>query len=247
MTNKIRNFSKNKFLKSIINYVLHSPLFDYNQWKLNKFISKEAKSITPNQSILDVGAGELQYKKFFNHCTYVSCDLCVGDAAWDYSQIDIKASAYEIPVDNNSFHNIMCIQVLEHLDNPDKAFMEFNRILKPDGKLIISAPLGFEEHQIPYDFFRFTKFGLKKIGERHNFKLLSISPSGGIFINLEYILWKSIRSIIPFNNNTFVKYFLFIALKPFKLITGIIFNFLDLLDRRKNYTMNYQCVYKKMS
>lgn len=237
----------NKILNNnIIQFILCSPLIDYHQWSLLNFVKNNAKKIKRGEKIIDIGAGELKYKKFFEHCIYKSQDLCVGDDNWDFSSIDIKSSVYEIPEKDSSFDYVLCTQVLEHLEFPDMAFSEFNRLLKNKGKLLLTAPLGFGEHQIPYDFFRYTQYGLKSLGERYGLKLIYLKPQGGIFINLEYLLWQSKNIILPFKNIVLIRYFYFLAFLPIKVLSGFIFIILDLFDRKKTYTLNYNCIYEKI-
>ena len=45
-----------------------------------------------------------------------------------------------LPYASGSFDFITCIEGLEHLENPFNAIREFSRILKPEGKLIVSLP-----------------------------------------------------------------------------------------------------------
>jgi len=237
-----------KILNSkIFQYILYSPMLDFHQWKLLRFVKRCSSGINSHESILDMGAGELRYKKYFDHCNYRSQDLCVGDNVWYFESIDIKSSIYNVPVEPNSFEYVLCTQVLEHLEYPEKAFIEFNRVLKYGGKVFLSAPLGQGEHQVPYDFFRYTKFGLKSLGERYGFRMIYIEPHGGIFINLEYMLWQAIGKLIPFGKSIPVRYFLFFLLLPIKFISGTIFIILDVFDRDKGYTNNYNCIYEKVS
>jgi len=244
--NKFRKILLLLLNNQLVQIILYSRFLGYHQWKLLSFIKKQSKKIKSGQSILDAGAGELRYKSYFRHCKYVSQDLCVGNKEWYFNEIDIKSNIYNIPVENESFDYILCTQVLEHLEFPDSAFREFQRILKKRGKLLLTAPLGFEEHQTPYDYFRFTKYGLKSLGKRNGFKLAFIEPHGGIFINLEYILWKSYNKFVPFKKNKIVCYLIFLLLLPFRFISGIIFNFLDIFDQKKEYTLNYNCIYEKI-
>jgi SAM-dependent methyltransferase len=230
-----------------VSFIIYSPLVDYHQWALLGFVKRNAKSVKRGERIIDIGAGELKYKKYFAHCEYVSQDLGVGDSAWDFSGIDIKSSAYEIPEKDASFDYVLCMQVLEHLEFPERAFSEFGRLLKRGGRLLISAPLGFGEHQIPYDYFRYTRYALRGMGERHGFRLMQIEPHGGIFINLEYMLWQSIGKLLPFNRLTPIRYFYFFLLLPLKAFSGAIFITLDIFDRKKDWTLNYNCVYEKVA
>ena len=52
----------------------------------------------------------------------------------------IQESVYETTHADNSFDLIFLLEVLEHLDYPDKALAELARILKPDGYLVLGVP-----------------------------------------------------------------------------------------------------------
>lgn len=51
-----------------------------------------------------------------------------------------QESAYETKHADNTFDIVFLLEVLEHLDYPDKALKEISRILKPDGYLILGVP-----------------------------------------------------------------------------------------------------------
>ena len=53
--------------------------------------------------------------------------------------------------------------------------LECNRVLKSDGKLIVSVPFVQREHEQPYDFRRFTSFGLVALLEKNGFKVTTLT------------------------------------------------------------------------
>ena len=55
-------------------------------------------------------------------------------------QVDIVGDAHELPLDNNSFDNIVLFDVLHHLDCPLIFFSEAHRVLKPGGRIILVEP-----------------------------------------------------------------------------------------------------------
>jgi len=242
MRKNILSIINNKYAQAFI----YNPFSDYIVWSILNFVKTESKKIPNGSRILDAGAGELRYKKYFSHCDYVSQDLCIGDKEWYFNDIDIKSNIYDIPVEGESFDYILCAQVLEHLEFPELAFKEFNRILKKNGKLLLTAPLGQGEHQTPHDYFRYTKYGLNSLGKRSGLNLVYIKPAGGIFINLEYIFWQAVGKFIPFRKHLVIRYFSFFLLLPFQFIFGMIFVLFDIFDQNKDYTNNYNCVYEKI-
>lgn len=51
-----------------------------------------------------------------------------------------QESVYELQHPNDSFDIVFLLEVLEHLDYPDKALPEIARVLKPDGYLVLGVP-----------------------------------------------------------------------------------------------------------
>ncbi|MDQ8021341.1 MAG: methyltransferase domain-containing protein [Moraxellaceae bacterium] len=112
--------------------------------------------------LLDAGAGECQFRKFCQHLQYVSQDFSqytgAGDNAglqtgvWDTSRIDIVCDISDIPEPDQSFDAILCTEVLEHLPEPVLALKEFSRLLRPGGRLILTAPFSSLTHFSPYHF-----------------------------------------------------------------------------------------------
>lgn len=79
----------------------------------------------------------------------------------------------------------MCVEVLEHIIEPVKAIKEFARLLKPDGKLIITAPFGSLTHFAPYHFSTgFNKYFYEQVLKKNGFKILEITPNGNYY---EYV------------------------------------------------------------
>lgn len=222
-----------------------NPLAEYHQWRLLRFVKRAAAATRAGQSVLDVGAGELKYKRWFSHCAYRSNELCVGDGAWNYADIDILSSAYEIPVSDAEFDALLCIQVLEHLDAPDRAFAEFSRIMKAGGRLYLSVPLLAGEHQQPHDFFRYTRYGLAELGARHGLRLAQLEPHGGCFVAVETLAWAAFHEVLPLRRQSAGRYLLYLLLYPVKLASGALALLLDGLDRKKAMTINYDAIYEK--
>lgn len=229
-----------------LQWLFYSPLLDYHQYRLLRFVHKVAAIVKPDEKVIDVGAGELKYQKYFSHCNYISNDLGLGDVEWVYDNIDIISSADDIPVAPASFDHVLCTQVMEHIEYPDRVFQEFHRILKPGGLLHLTAPLCAVEHQAPYDFFRYTKYGLDSLGRRCGLEMIFIEPHGGVFVNMEIMFWCAFWGMVPFERFSHARYVLYFLVLPLKVLTGSLSIVLDFFDFKKDYTINYNVIYRRL-
>ncbi len=220
------------YFRAIYNHVLYRNLIFV--------MALSQKAI--DKRVLDVGAGDCQYRKHFTSSDYTTQDVCDKDVNFSYKHIDIKSEIYTIPLPDNNFDYILCTQVLEHLKYPAKALTELNRLLKHNGELWLTVPLTWEEHEIPYDYFRYTRYSLKFLAEETGYKVQSIKPQGGRFI----VLGKMIKDLVPGLTRNYYLYIIMALLQmpiTFPILT-ILFYF-DFLDKRKELTLQYECVFVK--
>ncbi len=91
-------------------------------------------------------------------------------------------TAYKTGLPDASVDTVLCTTVLEHLERPGEALREIRRVLKPDGFVILSAPLLWHLHGEPRDFFRFTEYGLRSLIEQSGLSLVHIQPLGGFVV-----------------------------------------------------------------
>jgi SAM-dependent methyltransferase len=142
--------------------------------------------------ILDAGAGQLRNKPLCQHLIYVSQDVCQyeghGDSqglqtgVWDTSGIDLVCDIVDIPEPDASYDVILCSEVFEHLPDPLKALDEFKRLLKPGGKLILTAPFASFVHFAPYHFATgFSKYWYEYHLPPRDFDIEELSSNGDWF------------------------------------------------------------------
>jgi len=163
-----------------------------NEFVRHAWIEQSLKKIPQGYKILDAGAGELKFKKFCQHLEYVSQDFSQykngGDhkglhpEKWDTSQIDIVSDITSIPVKDESFDAIMCIEVIEHVPDPVKAMNELDRILKNGGYLIITAPFNSLTHFAPYHFSTgFSKYFYEYHLNAFGYEIIDMHTNGNYF------------------------------------------------------------------
>lgn len=163
-----------------------------NQYVRERWLEETLLALPGGARILDAGAGELKYKRFCKHLDYVSQDFGqydgVGDSTglqeggWDQSRLDIVSDITTIPEANSSFDAIMCVEVLEHLPDPNLAIQEFSRLLRTGGALIITAPFCSLTHFAPFHFFSgLNSYFYEKHLHNNSFEILEITPNGNFF------------------------------------------------------------------
>ena len=149
--------------------------------KVFSFLFACAQTCSQNSIVLDVSAGQCRYKPFFRHTQYVAIDSAVGDLNWDYTQLDLIGDAMKMPIKTASIDVCLNFTSLEHYPDPAQAFREFSRVLKPDGNLFLYVPFVQAEHQIPHDFYRYTRYGLEHLCRQNGLEIQFLMPSNGFF------------------------------------------------------------------
>jgi SAM-dependent methyltransferase len=187
----------NEVLEIREDFTRRSRLSDLGRWYITRFVAQTAAGMAAGTRVLDAGAGEGAYRRFFTHCRYETADLAVGEQEWNYSNLDYVAPLHDLPIENDTFDVVLCTQVLEHLERPRESVRELHRVLKPGGKLFLTAPMAHPLHQEPYDFFRYTSHGLRSICAGAGFSEIEIEPFGGLFVRWSYELPRAIGVFPP--------------------------------------------------
>ncbi|MBI2112758.1 class I SAM-dependent methyltransferase [Candidatus Woesearchaeota archaeon] len=180
-----------------IKYIIGKNL-TFSQLKNRTFLRTEALKL--RGEILDLGCGNGEYsflmaqEKANNVTALDSSPELQGEiqkVLHDKKIFNISVAhgdAHHLPFKENMFDAVFCNTVLEHVENPQQVISEIFRVLKPEGTAIISIPFLQEIHADPYDFQRYTPFGLKNILERQGFLIKKMHSDYGVLSTLEYLL-----------------------------------------------------------
>ncbi len=173
-------------------------LFSFNSSRYRLLQENEAfAALVPEGSlVLDAGAGDAPYRHLFQHARYESADFEKVDKPYAPSTYvcDLKS----IPVEDCRFDFILFNQVLEHVPEPALVLSELNRVLNVGGKLLYTGPLFYEEHEQPYDFYRYTQYGLRHLFGTTGFVIDRLSWLEGYFGTVGYQL-HSMAQYIPWS------------------------------------------------
>jgi SAM-dependent methyltransferase len=159
----------------------------YEREPILAFLMRVAERLSPGSRVADVGAGDAPYRELFDHVEYVTVD-------WEHSphegaaSVDVLASADAIPVDDGCFDAALLTHVLEHVPDPARVLAELHRILRPGGSLFLTAPLAWELHELPHDYFRYTAPGLRTLLEGADFDHIEIEARNDCFSTLAQLM-----------------------------------------------------------
>ena len=120
---------------------------------------------------LDVGCGTKPYEKYFISSEYIGLEI-ETTVHREVSKADFFYDGTKFPFNNNEFDSIVTNQVFEHVFNPDSFLNEINRVLKKNGILLLTVPFVWDEHEQPYDFARYSSFGIKSVLEKNGFEII---------------------------------------------------------------------------
>jgi SAM-dependent methyltransferase len=151
-----------KFIRNLGSYL-------DNRLEINDFVFKTLQKLSSGDIVLDAGCGDQPYRNMCSHLIYRSQDFgkytsdtketihggrgLHGDEDYRYGQLDYTGDIWKIAEVDAYFDAIICTEVFEHIPYPSETIREFSRLLKPGGKLIITAPSNCLRHMDPYFFY----------------------------------------------------------------------------------------------
>ena len=226
---------QNNFIISWYN-IFTQPFF-----LIRKGINKRVKDLSPKCTgkILDFGCGSKPYLKYFGHAAeYIGLDIENSGHPHLNENIDVFYDGTKIPFADNTFDSVFSSEVFEHVFNIDEVLPEIYRVLKPNGNLLFTCPFSWPEHEVPYDFARYSSFGIKHVIEKAGFKIIEQHKTGHFFeVLMQYLIFY-IFCFIP--KKPGVIYYLLhqLLILPLLLITIFISFILPKRMKRKDLYFN---------
>lgn len=169
MLNLLKNYyRKQMFFPGLVGVFINP--FYFARRNLADAINKLSSQIKGD--LLDVGCGSKPYQKIFRVETYRGLDID-SPIVRGRGVADDLYDGKTFPYKDSSFDSVLCNQVLEHVFNPDEFLSEINRVMKTGGKLLLTVPFVWDEHEQPYDYARYSSFGLKALLEKHGLIIIT--------------------------------------------------------------------------
>ncbi|MDR3254689.1 MAG: class I SAM-dependent methyltransferase [Synergistaceae bacterium] len=187
--------------------------------ELMSFMRRTGQSIVAGSDVLDFGCGGKPYRGCFDkNLNYVGLEYDTPGNR-EHSKADVFYDGDEFPFPDDSFDAVLCTQVLEHTNKPDFYVKEMRRVMRDGGKAIITVPFMFQQHAKPYDFFRYSEFGLRHILEKNGFIIekLEKNPKG---LSVIFVL---LSNQMPRFKSDWMNGLVWVTLGAFLNIMGLLF------------------------
>ena len=163
----------------------YNTILNYN-WVNVRPMVRTLRALAPlmHGRVVDVGAGRSPYYDVFSAGarSYIAVDYPASLPADEARPIARVAGVVEaLPLRDGSADALLSTQVLYQTIDPSRGLREVCRVLRPGGHAILSAPHSSPVHSEPYDLYRFTPQGLRRLGEEAGLEVVRLETQGQLF------------------------------------------------------------------
>lgn len=211
-------YNKEQFNPQILGIFINP--FYFARKGLYFHVSELIKSL--HGELLDIGCGSKPYHSLCKVSEYIGLEIDdEGNRNHNYANVFYDGKT--IPFESGTFDSILSNQVFEHVFNPNVFFKEVNRVTKIGGVLLMTFPFVWDEHEQPYDYARYSSFGIKHILHENGFEVIEYRKSNNgvevIFQLINNYIYK-----VTFTKNNYINALMtLIFIAPVNII-GIIFS-----------------------
>jgi len=163
----------------------YNTVLNYN-WVNVRPMVRTLRALTPlvRGRVVDVGAGRSPYYDVFSAGvrSYIAVDRLSSLPSEEERPIARVAGVIEaLPLRDGSADALLSTQVLYQTIDPRLGLREVCRVLRSGGHAILSAPHSSPVHSEPYDLYRFTPQGLRRLGEEAGLEVVRLETQGQLF------------------------------------------------------------------
>jgi SAM-dependent methyltransferase len=182
---------------------MYSVRYSTHNWLIKKLANHRIvpKLARLNGTVVDLGCGTRPFEAdiLLHAKKYVGLDW--GNTLHG-THADVIADLNQpLPLSDASVDHVVTFEVIEHLAEPATMLSEAARVLRSGGTLTLSAPFQWWVHEEPWDYQRFTRYGLDYQLCKAGFADIRITPTSGFWsmwlLKFNYQLLRLIRGPRP--------------------------------------------------
>lgn len=163
----------------IARYLRRTPL--HPQWLLGS--SRSTSDWVAHSAagrVLDIGCADRWIERQLPRGSeYIGLDYLATGKHMYGSRPDVFADASSLPLAGESVDTVVIFEVMEHLRKPREALQEITRVLRPQGRLLLTMPFLYPVHDAPHDYQRLTIHGLARDVEAAGLRVDALLPALG--------------------------------------------------------------------
>lgn len=201
------------------------------------------KNVAPqfaSGTLLDYGCGNRPYESFLQTRIKQYIGVDVTQNKFNTVNFVIKQNE-KLPFENGSIDTVLSTQVLEHTPEPKDYVQEVSRVLRLGGIFILTCPGTYMLHEEPYDFFRYTKYGLQHLLEFHNFEIVRLDTAGGAW----RLMGQTLLNHKTFGGKFKVPIIGGLIHRAWILSVNVLCEALDKFNTNEKDTLNYMIIARK--
>ncbi len=144
---------------------------------IRRALFKKIAAIAPQMTgtVIDLGCGSKPYETLFvNAAAYIGVDIQQSGHDHVDSEVDIFYDGKTLPFEDATIDNVVSFETFEHIFNIQDIASEVFRVLAGNGTLLISVPFAWDEHETPYDYARYTTFGIVDVIRKAGFQIVAV-------------------------------------------------------------------------
>lgn len=195
--------------------------FYFSRKGLHRAIARHAPAFSGR--MLDFGCGSKPYRSLFTVKEYIGLDIQASGHDHMETQADVFYDGKTLPFADEFFDCALTAEVLEHVFNLDEILTELCRVLKPGAPVLITIPFGWDQHEVPYDFARYTEFGIRHLLQKHGFEILSIEKTATYVETLTQLAGTYLYKNLLLRKGIIFKLLRFVLITPL-FVTGALWN-----------------------
>jgi len=144
------------------------------------FLKSSFDNIDKSKRLLDLGCGHKPFYNLYENKVEYAIGTDVPFSPHGVESTDVFSNGIKLPFKDASIDIVLSSEVMEHIPEPNLFLQEIYRVLSPNGLLIMTTPFLVPEHEAPYDFYRYTRYGLEYLLTTSGFIINKIEPFGEI-------------------------------------------------------------------
>lgn len=195
--------------------------------------------------LIDLGCGTKPYRHLFTGVdSYTGLDIAESGNHDGKSAIDLYYDGKTFPLENNSVDVLFSSETFEHIFNLPDILKEIQRVLKPGGQLLLTCPFFWPEHEVPFDYARYSSFAMNHMLDEHGFEMVEHQKTGHYLSTV--IQAKALYRYFIVNRIPVLKPLLFVLLvSPLFIWANVLNLILPQSMKRKDLYLNHIILAKK--